>query len=125
MRSLLALALLSAGAAAQYSNNLWIVDQQGTGDFTTIQAAVAAAESGDRILVHSGAYDGFQIDGMTLAVEAVAHVCHRQPPDELAALRTHCQAALELQPEDLDPIIEAAGAASVSLAESITGSAET
>ena len=59
------------------------------------------------------------------AVEAVAHVCHRQPPDELAALRTHCQAALELQPEYLDPIIEAAGAASVSLAESITGSAET
>ena len=53
------------------------------------------------------------------AVEAVAHVCHREPPDELDALRDHCRSALELHAEELDPIIESASLASVSLAESI------
>lgn len=54
------------------------------------------------------------------AVEAVAHVCHREPPDELDALRGHCARALELPPETLEPIIESATVASVSLAESFT-----
>lgn len=54
------------------------------------------------------------------AVEAVAHVRHREPPDELDELRDHCRAALELDADALDPIIESASVASVSLAESIT-----
>lgn len=52
------------------------------------------------------------------AVEAVAHVRHREPPDELDELRDHCRSKLSLHSDDLDPIIEAAGAASISLAES-------
>ncbi len=56
------------------------------------------------------------------AVEAVAHVRHRDPPDELEALRSHCTRTLHLAPDDLEPIISSAGAESASLAESISPS---
>lgn len=56
------------------------------------------------------------------AVEAVAHVRHREPPDELDALRSHCHNTLHLTAHDLEPIISGAGAESASLAESISPS---
>lgn len=53
------------------------------------------------------------------AVEAVAHVDHGDPADGLDALREHCQSTLELQAEELDPLIEDASAESASLADSM------
>jgi hypothetical protein len=47
-------ALLFPGIAV--SADTWVVDPGGGGDFTTIRAAIAAAESGDAILVHPGVY---------------------------------------------------------------------
>lgn len=38
------------------SGSTWIVDQGGGGDFTTIQAAIAASATGDEIVVHPGTY---------------------------------------------------------------------
>ena len=54
------------------------------------------------------------------AVEAVALIRHSEPPDELQALRAHCGTQLQLTPDALDVMIEAAGAEASSLAESMT-----
>lgn len=53
------------------------------------------------------------------AVEAVAHVYHSDPAEGLEALRDHCQTALALRPDELDPIIEDASTESASLADSM------
>ncbi len=58
LASLVASALLFT--APLFAQTTWIVDDDGgTGvDFTTLTAAVSAASSGDRILIHSGSYPG-------------------------------------------------------------------
>jgi len=51
MRGLVVVAVLACPAAAAQA---WVVDADGGGDFTTVDAAVAAAASGDVILVRPG-----------------------------------------------------------------------
>ena len=56
---LLALALAAAGAGVQRliaADDAIIVDASGTGDYTTIQAAVDAADDGDEIAIRPGTY---------------------------------------------------------------------
>lgn len=55
------LALLAAG-------QVWVVDDDGPGDFTTLDAAVAAAAEGDAILVRAGTYTSFSVDGKSLSL---------------------------------------------------------
>ena len=55
------------------------------------------------------------------AVEAVGHIRHSEPPDELYSLRAHCEHSLHLASETLGTMIEKAGEESASLAESIRG----
>jgi hypothetical protein len=43
--------------AVNASANIYIVSKDGTGDFTTIQAGVDAAVSGDTLLIYPGTYD--------------------------------------------------------------------
>ena len=50
------------------THTLWVVDKAGGGDFTTIQAAIDAAESGDAIEVRPGNYPGFVWDSKDLVV---------------------------------------------------------
>ncbi len=57
---LLAVALAAAGVAGQRllaANGPIVVAQDGSGDFTTLSEAVAAAADGDEILVRPGTYD--------------------------------------------------------------------
>ena len=54
--SLLALTLIVALAASALAANYYTVNQDGSGDFTTIQAAIDAAEEGDTITVYPGIY---------------------------------------------------------------------
>lgn len=53
------------------------------------------------------------------AVLAVGRVRHAEPPDDLGALKAHCEGRLGLSPEDLDGMIEAASSESTSLANSM------
>jgi hypothetical protein len=64
-RTLVVLAPFSLAQAGVH-----IVDASGSGDFTTIQAAVDASSDGDVILVHDGTYAAFTIDNKGLAVYA-------------------------------------------------------
>lgn len=57
-----------AGSAASAQKQLWTVDDDGSADFTTIQAAVDAATDGDVVLVRAGGYGGFTIDGKGVGV---------------------------------------------------------
>ena len=68
LRSVLGLAVLATAAAA--AGQVHVVDDDGGADFTTLEAAVAAAADGDLVLVKSGSYDGFTIDGKELVVTA-------------------------------------------------------
>jgi HD-like signal output (HDOD) protein len=54
-----------------------------------------------------------------VAVEAVSHVRHCKPPDELHAFRSHCHTRLRLSQPDLDAMIEAAGLETATLADSL------
>jgi hypothetical protein len=65
---LVTLALLVPIAAARAS--VIVVDAGGGGQYVQISFAVAAAASGDTVLVKSGAYDAFTIDGKSLSVVA-------------------------------------------------------
>lgn len=67
---LVAAQLLAAPAIAQ--SHVWVVDDDGGPgvDFTDITPAVAAAASGDTILVKDGAYGGFTIEGLGLTIVA-------------------------------------------------------
>ncbi|TAJ05076.1 MAG: hypothetical protein EPO68_16635 [Planctomycetota bacterium] len=69
IRGLAAVALCGAPIAAQ---QLWIVDAAaGPGSqFTSIQAAVDASQADDTVLVRSGSYAGFSIDGKGVRVIA-------------------------------------------------------
>jgi hypothetical protein len=66
----LAVTLALATATAHAQGQLWVVDDSGgTGvDHTTIQAAVDGAADGDTIVVRSGSYPAFTIDGKALVV---------------------------------------------------------
>jgi len=56
LRTLFLMLLLSAFMPLPPRADTWIVDPGGSGDFTTIQAALAAASDGDQILVQPGTY---------------------------------------------------------------------
>lgn len=73
-RALLSLAgsSLLLGHAALAQGKAWLVDNDlghGTPDFAQIQPAVDAAADGDLIMVGSGTYGGFTIDGKNLTIE--------------------------------------------------------
>ena len=53
---LIALAALLAVAVAPAGADMWTVDPGGGGDYTTIQAAISGAASGDIISVAAGTY---------------------------------------------------------------------
>jgi len=66
-RILPALCLALAALPATASSDVWVVDLDGGGDFTTIQAAIDAADTGDVVLVHSPdtlgeRYPAFRLD---------------------------------------------------------------
>lgn len=73
MASLAPLPLLALAAPA-FAGQVWVVDDSGGAgiDFTEIAPAVAAAASGDVVLVREGAYAGFAVHGKELAVVADA-----------------------------------------------------
>jgi len=48
--------VFSGFVEARVKNKTWVVNLNGTGDFTTIQAALNAANSGDKITVMNGVY---------------------------------------------------------------------
>ncbi len=54
-----------------------------------------------------------------LAVEAVSRIRHSKPVDSLDAVRTHCIEQLQLEPDTLEEMIEAAHSESASLAQSM------
>ena len=60
------LGFLLFGASAQAS--VLVVDASGGGAFTSLQAAVDAAASGDLLLVKGGVYSGFTADGKALTI---------------------------------------------------------
>lgn len=62
------LAAFAAAAAAPAA--VIVVDSQGGGDFTEIQSAIDAAQSGDTLLVKGGTYAHFTIDQKALTVVA-------------------------------------------------------
>lgn len=62
----LALSLLAAAPAAQAT--VWEVATDGSGDFSEISQAVAAASDGDVIFVRDGQYLPFTIDGKSLTI---------------------------------------------------------
>ena len=70
-RSALATFVFAFGIASGGNASVFIVDQSGAGDFTSIQDAIVAASDGDTILVRAGYYfDGIHIDGKSLAIMA-------------------------------------------------------
>lgn len=56
------------------------------------------------------------------AVEAVARIHHREPPDELDGLRAHCRDQLGLEGDALETMIESASEEASSLGESMAHS---
>lgn len=67
-RTVVALALLALSSGARAG--VLVVDWTGQGDFSKIADAVAAAGDGDTVLVRSGAYQAFTIDGEGVRVVA-------------------------------------------------------
>lgn len=62
LRATAGLITIALTAPAARSQATWEVDKGGSGDFTTIQAAVNAAAPGDRIeVIGAGPYDGFLV----------------------------------------------------------------
>ena len=53
--------------SAARATDVWVVDQGGGGDFTTIQAAVHVAADGDTVLVRAGSYAGFAVNAKGVA----------------------------------------------------------
>jgi hypothetical protein len=70
MRAPIALALTALALSPQLSHSdTWIVDPSGSGDATTIQAAVDLASDGDTILVSAGTYaEQIQLDKDDLTI---------------------------------------------------------
>ncbi len=72
-------ASLLALAASLSAQNVWVVDQSSGPGAThaDLPAAVAAASSGDTVLVRSGTYSSFTLDGKGLVVTAEAGAAAR------------------------------------------------
>lgn len=68
MRRLTVIALLTASCAPSLCASIWTVGMGGGAQFREIQDAVAAAQSGDTILVGPGTYRPFAIEGKVLLV---------------------------------------------------------
>lgn len=66
--SLAAFALF-AGSANALQGAVIVVDWQGGGDFTQLQPAIDAASDGDVLLIKSGGYSGFVLDGKSLVLQ--------------------------------------------------------
>mgnify|MGYP001096186171 CR=1 FL=1 len=54
---ILSLSISSTSFSAQTISKTIIVDQEGTGDYTTITDAIAGSNNGDTIIVHQGVYE--------------------------------------------------------------------
>ena len=65
---LTALLLIACSSLATASNEVWVVDRAGGGDFTRLQSAVDAADSGDTILIKPGWYLGATVQGKGLQI---------------------------------------------------------
>ncbi len=75
-RDVLFVSLLGA-ASASGQGSVWVVDKSGGGDFTTPLAAIAAASTGDTLLIRSGSYGGEALiisKGLALVAEEGAEV---------------------------------------------------
>lgn len=75
MKPLVPLALtatLALTLAPTAAAGVVVVAADGSGDHTDLPAAVAGAEEGDVLLVRSGTYSGFALDGVSLAIVADA-----------------------------------------------------
>lgn len=55
-----------------HAGNLIVVDASGGGDFTSIEAALQAASNGDLLLVKTGNYQAFLVNGKTVDIVADA-----------------------------------------------------
>ncbi|MBC8327751.1 MAG: right-handed parallel beta-helix repeat-containing protein [Planctomycetes bacterium] len=64
--------LLLACAPAPQPANTWIVDGQGGGHFTTIQAAIDASAPGDFIVVHGGVYPEDLVVHTSVSIQGAA-----------------------------------------------------
>lgn len=64
--------LVELGGLAEGQSAVWVVDAAGGpgSDFTEIQPAVDAASDGDVVLLRSGAYAGFVVDGKSVLLTA-------------------------------------------------------
>lgn len=71
-RSLLRLTLTAWLLASSARADVLYVDATGRGDFTSLQAAVDAAQDGDVLLVRTGVYAPFVVDGKALWIGADA-----------------------------------------------------
>lgn len=63
--------LVLATSPSAFAGGVRIVEPTGTQNFATIDAAVAAAAEGDVLLVGSGSYPGFSVQGKSLWILAV------------------------------------------------------
>jgi hypothetical protein len=57
-------------ATAAFGQGTWVVADDGSGDFTDLQAAIDAAADGDHVLVRSGTFPQILIDGKGLTIVA-------------------------------------------------------
>ncbi|MFT7669605.1 MAG: putative outer membrane repeat protein [Planctomycetota bacterium] len=73
MRHFFSVLLASACLMGSANADVLVVAADGSGSFLTIQSAVTSASDRDVILVKSGLYSGFQIDGKALTVTAEAN----------------------------------------------------
>ena len=58
-------------ASSVNAQQLWVVDDDGPGDFVDVKDAVLAASDGDTILVSEGSYSPFVIDNKSLTIQGI------------------------------------------------------
>ncbi len=107
-RAAFALALSLAGSATLAAQGAVLrVDAGGGGGFTTIQAAVDAAVDGELVLVATGTYAGFTIDGKSLVVAADAGasvlIQGGATLTNVSAIQTASLVGLEMEASDICP----------------------
>lgn len=108
-----ATALLACALPAFAANNVLVVDANGGGPFTSIQAAVDAAQDGDVLLVRSGTYPGFVVADKSVTVVgdvgAQVSVVGGSGVRDLAATRTVVLVDIDLSgATSADPAISTA-----------------
>lgn len=62
------LATTPLAASPLVGGNLWIVAEDGSGDFDQVQPAIDAAGDGDVVLVREGRYNGFAVEAKGLSI---------------------------------------------------------